>query len=182
MGTPSSHRRSGSIQPMIKGKGMSENPVSCGFPIKNNSRGANRQRRAGKKGLETVWCQRFANELKCWFGALHYTTLTPHPDGSGSGAAAAAGLGSVSAAGTLRAQRRGRAQPSAPLSPLPPPPALSLPCGSAVTPPAQRCRCGAGWSRCPLWPPERGNGDVAVSHAGQSGWQWGLPVRVSSWG
>lgn len=65
MGLPNSHRRAGSIQPMIKGEGMSQNPISCRVPIKNNSRGANRQRRAGKKELETVWCQRFAKELKC---------------------------------------------------------------------------------------------------------------------
>lgn len=33
----------GWIQPVIKGRGMSQNPVSRSFPIKNNSRGAARR-------------------------------------------------------------------------------------------------------------------------------------------
>lgn len=81
MGMPSAHHRAGSIQPVIKGEEMSQNPVSCRFPIKNNSRGANRQSRAGKKESETVWCQRFVKELKCGFGALCYTTAHPAPGG-----------------------------------------------------------------------------------------------------
>lgn len=42
-GMPSACHHSGWIQAVMKGRGMSQNSVSCRFPIKNNSGGAVRQ-------------------------------------------------------------------------------------------------------------------------------------------
>lgn len=60
-GMPCSCLQAGWIQPVIKGRGMSLNPLSRRFPIKNNSRGA---AELGRKSLETVLCHRSENELK----------------------------------------------------------------------------------------------------------------------